>query len=133
MSEKTISRYLDTLGALASTACAVHCLLTPLVIAALPLLGVSLWAAPWLENGAVIFAIALGLSSLLHGYSHHRQFRALSLLLAGMVLLITGRWLVGHAAQPWETILVVSGGIAVAGAHLINRRLCQVCDACHHV
>ncbi len=132
MAEKTISRHLDFLGALASTACAVHCLLTPVVIALLPLLGASFWAAPWLENSVVVLAIVLGLTSLLHGYSHHRQFRALGLLLGGIVLLVIGRWGIGHTAQFWETTLVVLGGIAVAGAHLINRRLCQVCDTCHH-
>lgn len=132
MAEKTISRYADILGAFASTACAVHCLLTPVVLAVLPLLGASFWAAPWLENGAVIFAMALGLTSLLHGYSHHRQFRALGLLLGGMALLAMGRWVIGHSSQTLETAFVVLGGMAVAGAHLINRRLCQACEACHH-
>ena len=132
MAEKTISQRLDTLGALASTACAVHCLLTPAVLALLPLLGASIWAAPWLENGAVILAIVLGLTSLLHGYSHHRQFRALGLLLGGIALLAIGRGVVGHDDQLWETVFVVLGGLAVAGAHLINRRLCQVCETCHH-
>src|SRR5262245_38708440 len=132
MAEKTLSRYLDTFGAFASTACAVHCLLTPVVIAVLPLLGASIWAAPWLENGAVLFALIVGFASLLHGYSHHRQFRALGLLLAGVVLLIAGRWIIGHSSQLWETVFVVAGGISVASAHLINRRLCQVCDTCHH-
>ncbi|MGH7495958.1 MAG: MerC domain-containing protein [bacterium] len=132
MAEKTPTRYLDTFGAFASTACAVHCLLTPVVIAVLPLLGASIWATPWLENGAVLLALVLGLTSLLHGYSHHRQFRALGLLLGGVVLLIAGRWMIGHASQLWETVFVVAGGMSVAGAHLINRRLCQACDTCHH-
>jgi len=132
MAERTISRQLDTLGALASTACAVHCLLTPVVLAVLPLLGASFWAAPWLENSVVVFAMVLGLTSLLHGYSHHRQFRALGLLLSGMVLLATGRWLIGHTAQLWETLLVVLGGTAIAVAHLVNRRLCKICETCHH-
>jgi hypothetical protein len=132
MAEKTLSRYLDTFGAFAATTCAVHCLLTPVVIAMLPLLGASYWAAPWLENSVVLLAMVLGLTSLLHGFSHHRQFRALGLLLGGLVLLVAGRWVIGHASQTWETGFVVAGGISIAGAHLINRRLCQTCDTCHH-
>lgn len=132
MAERTSSRYLDTIGAAASTACAVHCLLTPIVIGVLPLLGIGFLASEWFENTAVVVAITLGLISLIHGYSHHHQFRAFGLLSCGIVLLITGRWIVGDDFQIIETGLVVMGGLAVAGAHWTNRRLlCQTCDACH--
>lgn len=131
MSAKTISHYLDSLGTLASTACAVHCLLTPLVLGMLPLLGIGFLAADWFENAAVIGAIALGVISMIHGYLHHRRFRVVGLLMSGIILLLAGRWLVGDAHQLAETGLVVAGGLAVARAHWVNRRLCQTCTACH--
>lgn len=130
MSAKTISHYLDSLGTLASTACAVHCLLTPLVLGVLPLLGIGFLAADWFENAAVIGAITLGAVSMIHGYLHHRQVRVAGFLVGGIALLLAGRWLVGDAYQPAETGLVVAGGLAVARAHWVNRRLCQTCTSC---
>lgn len=132
MTAKSISHYLDAIGTLASTACAVHCLLTPLVIGLLPLLGIGFLAADWFEDTAVIAAISLGVISMIHGYHHHRRFRVVGILIAGIILLVTGRWIAADISQVAETSLVVAGGLAVASAHWVNRRLCQTCTACHH-
>ncbi len=124
------SDILDRLGATASTACAIHCMITPFVIGLLPILGIGFLAAPWFENIAVLGAICLAIVSLMHGYLHHRQFHALWLLLIGTVLLFSGRFVIGNSQQVIETPLVVLGGLALAGAHLINRRLCKTCERC---
>lgn len=132
MTAKSISHYLDAIGTLTATACAVHCLLTPLVIGLLPLLGIGFLAADWFEDIAVISAISLGVISMIHGYHHHRRFRVVGILVAGVILLATGRWIAADMSQVAETSLVVAGGLAVASAHWVNRRLCQTCTACHH-
>jgi len=36
----------------------------------------------------------------------------------------------GDANKLIETPLVVLGGLALAGAHLINRKLCKHCERC---
>lgn len=130
MSAKSTPDILDRVGATASSACAVHCMITPFVLGLLPVLGIGFLAAPWFENTAVLGAISLAVVSLLHGYLHHRQFHALWLLIAGAALLLSGRFVVGGAQQLVETPLVVMGGLALAGAHLINRRLCKTCERC---
>jgi membrane-bound ClpP family serine protease len=121
---------LDRLGATASSACAIHCMITPLVIGILPALGIGFLAAPWFENSAVLGAICLAVVSLMHGYLHHRRFHALWLLLIGAILLLSGRFVIGNSRQLIETPFVVLGGLALAGAHLINRRLCKACTRC---
>lgn len=130
MSEKSTPDILDRVGATASSACAVHCMITPFVLGLLPVLGIGFLAAPWFENTAVLGAISLAVVSLLHGYLHHRQFHALWLLIIGGALLLSGRFIVGDANKLLETPLVVLGGLALAGAHLINRRLCKSCERC---
>ena len=72
---------LDRFGATGSMICAVHCALTPLLLAAIPSLGLSVWLGDGFERGFVVFVTVLGLFSLLWGYRRHRAFRALSLLL----------------------------------------------------
>jgi len=124
------SDILDRLGATASTACAIHCMITPFVLGLLPVLGIGFLAAPWFETTVVLGAISLAVISLMHGYLHHRQFYALWLLLIGAVLLLSGRFVIGNSRQLIETPLVVLGGLALAGAHLINRRLCKSCERC---
>lgn len=130
MSDKMPSDILDRVGATASSACAVHCMITPFVLGMLPVLGIGFLAAPWFENTAVLGALSLAIVSLLHGYLHHRQFHALWLLIIGGALLLSGRFIVGDANKLLETPLVVLGGLALAGAHLINRRLCKTCERC---
>jgi hypothetical protein len=127
---KTTSDILDRVGATASTACAIHCMITPFVLGILPLLGIGFLAAPWFENTAVLAALSLAVVSLLHGYLHHRQFHALWLLMIGAALLLSGRFVIGDANKMIETPLVVLGGLALAGAHLINRKLCKHCEQC---
>ena len=130
MATRSPTDIIDRVGATASTACAIHCMITPFVLGLLPLLGMGFLAAPWFENTAVVGAISLAVVSLLHGYLHHRQFHALWLLMIGAALLLCGRFVIGDDHRWIESTLVVLGGLALAGAHLINRRLCKTCERC---
>lgn len=124
MSAKTISHYLDSLGTLASTACAVHCLLTPLVLGMLPLLGIGFLAADWFENAAVIGAIALGVISMIHGYLHHRRFRVVGLLMGGIILLLAGPSL--HQPFAWGHPLPRPPWRCAAPLRLASNHFCAV-------
>src|SRR3546814_18846789 len=80
--------FLDRFGATGSLICAVHCALLPLVLAALPSLGLSEWLGDGFELAFVVFATSVGVFSLVYGYRRHRRIRALGVLLAGLAL----RW-----------------------------------------
>ena len=115
---------LDRLGATGSLVCAVHCALLPLLIAALPSLGVAAWLGHGFEQGFVLFASLLGVFSLAWGYRRHRAIRALGLLLPGLCVLWIGvlyaplhETLVAHA------VAMTFGGTLVGLAHLANLRL----------
>lgn len=119
-----LNRLLDRFGATGSMICAVHCALTPLLLAAIPSLGLSVWLGDGFEMGFVVFVTVLGLFSLLWGYRRHRAFRALSLLLAGLAALWAGvlypplhQSLVPHA------VVMTLGGCLVGLAHIVNLRL----------
>ncbi len=125
---------LDRLGAAGSLLCAIHCALLPLLIAALPSLGVAAWLGDDFERGFVLFATMLGLFSVIWGYRRHGAVRALGLLLPGLATLWVGV-LYGplhHALVP-HAIAMTLGGTLIGLAHLANLRLGHVHDAsCAH-
>ena len=115
---------LDRIGATGSLVCALHCALLPLVIAALPSLGVADWLGDGFERVFVVFATLLGLFSVVWGYRRHRAVRALGLLLPGLAALWLGMLYdpLHHALLP-HAIAMTFGGTLVGLAHLSNLRL----------
>ena len=104
--------------------CAVHCALTPILLAAIPSLGLSVWLGRGFELGFVIFVSVVGLFSLLWGYRRHRAFRALGLLLVGLAVLWAGiLYPPLHDSVLPHAITMTLGGALVAFAHVINLRL----------
>ena len=117
-------RFIDRLGAGGSLLCAIHCALLPLLIAALPSLGIASGLGDRFEWAFVSFATALGLFSLAVGYRRHGSVRALSLLIPGLLALWGGLLLkpLHHAVIP-HAIAMTFGGTLVGLAHLANLRL----------
>ena len=113
----------DRMGMVASTLCAVHCALLPLVIAVLPSLGLGLGGQADLDQAFVLFASLLALTTLTQGYRRHRVFRAWWFLLPGIALLWGGAYTSLHSHGLLHTVLMVSGGMLLATAHWVNLRL----------
>lgn len=121
---------LDRTGATASFLCAIHCALMPLLVTALPLLGLSFLASEPVEWTLVACSAILGALALVVGYRQHRSASIFGVLGVALVLLIGGRVAEEGGIEVWGTILMVAGGLTMVGAHLINRKLCRTCVAC---
>ena len=115
---------LDRLGAVGSLLCAAHCALLPLLIAALPSMGISVGLGDGFERVFVGFATLLGLFSVVWGYRRHGAVRALGLLVPGLAVLWTGILYepLHHALIP-HALAMTFGGTLVGLAHLANLRL----------
>lgn len=124
MSPQKRHRLIDRFGATGSLVCALHCALLPLVIAALPSLGLAVWLSDGFERGFVLFASLLGVFSLVWGWRRHRAIRALGLLLPGLAVLWAGVLYapLHHAVVP-HAVAMTLGGTLVGLAHLMNLRL----------
>ena len=125
----------DRFGATASFLCAVHCALLPLVIAALPALGLGFLANHRFERGFIAFASVLALTTFVIGFRRHRRFRAFWFLAPGILLLAAGIIVDFESSATLHAVLVASGGTLVAISHLTNLRLAHghVHDAaCKH-
>ncbi|MEO6967355.1 MAG: MerC domain-containing protein [Rhodanobacteraceae bacterium] len=110
----------DRVGATASFLCAIHCVMLPFVLAALPLLGLGFLADHRFERIFVACAATLASFTILSAYRRHRKRHALFLMVPGIALLLSGI-LIDIEHHEWlHTVLVVSGGVLVAGAHVIN-------------
>jgi len=119
-----LHRLLDRFGATGSMICAVHCALTPVLLAAIPSLGLSVWLGDGIERAFVVFVTVVGLFSLMWGYRRHRTFRALGVLLAGLALLWVGQlYPPVHDSVVTHAVVMTLGGTLVAVAHVVNLRL----------
>ena len=115
---------LDRFGSTASLLCAVHCAVLPVLLAAAPSLGLSVWLGDGVELALVSFVTLLGLFSLVWGYRRHGALRALGFLVPGLTALWAGL-LYGplhHAPVPHAVVMTL-GGVLVGVAHLVNLRL----------
>lgn len=121
---------LDRIGMAASSACAVHCILMPLVVAIFPVAGMRLFASEPTEWALVGITVTIGLTSLLPSYvRHHRRKAALLVFIAGVLLILIGRILFAGAEQV-EPLMVIYGAMAIAASHGINKWLCRACSGC---
>jgi hypothetical protein len=135
MRSSAIARLVDRFGATASFICAIHCALLPLVVAALPMVGLEFLADHRYERGFIVFATVLALTSIAFGFRRHQRFGAFLFLVPGIVFLLAGAAIALDDATNLHAALVAIGGTLVAAAHVVNLRLTHrhVHDAnCQH-
>jgi hypothetical protein len=104
-----------------SAACAIHCLLMPLVVALLPLVGSSgLVLGGTTELFLSGLVVVSGVASLVLGYRRHRDGRVAAFISACLVL-----YMVGHAHETlwYGTLLAVVAGLGLATASFWSARL----------
>lgn len=127
----TAGNRLDRLGSAASLTCAAHCAAMPLLAGLAPLVGMGFLVSEQTEWLLVGLSLGIGCLSLPPSYARkHRQWRPLLLFAFGAGLIIAVR-LSAEEGSRLEAPTMVIGALLIASAHLINRRLCRSCAACH--
>jgi len=116
---------LDLVGSGLSLLCAAHCLVAPLLSAALPLL-----ASEGAELG--LFLLLIGFTALVigSGVRRHRRPWPLVLLAPGLAALAALRALEGAEEGPLGPALVALGSVLLVAAHLSNRRALRAHARC---
>lgn len=117
----------DKWGITLSGICAIHCLLTPLLVLAVPVAGEA-FEQPWVHITMAIFIVPIGLFAFYSGYQHHKKVGLTTLGLLGLALIGVGLLaplsrvnFLGHDA------VTVVGSVCLILAHVLNRRAC-LCD-----
>lgn len=88
--EKSGKQWKDSLGILASVACAIHCAATPILLAFLPALSFTEWmASPRFHQIAALVCVGMVSLAIWPAFVKFRDYRVLSLSTAGLALLIS--------------------------------------------
>jgi hypothetical protein len=131
--QKTLfsSAVIDRVGIYASTACVVHCLLTPIVLS---LLAVYAHLLPTEEHTHRVLAIIvtlLGAMAAMAGYRKHRHSSVLLLMAVGLTLIFLGAFVGDRLPHHWNEVLItLAGSTCMIAAHRRNHTFCRNCPTC---
>ena len=120
--------WLDLAAIGASTACLIHCLLLPLLFAALPALSLLIDVPESFHAAAFAFALPASALAMIAGYKHHGAMHPIGMAAAGLLLIGTGAF--AGLRLILETGLSVAGSLLLAAAHIRNWRLRKAAFTC---
>lgn len=111
----------DLMGIATSVVCAIHCALLPVLIAAFPVLGISVNHNGVFEWTMISLAFVVGSYALFHGYiKHHRNSAAVIVFSIGFIFLLLKQFF--HSA---EYVFLSIAVAFIISAHYYNYRLCH--------
>jgi len=118
---------LDKIGITATTLCALHCILLPILLPILPLMGLSFLADHSWEHIFLLLTAALGTVALFSGFkNYHKQLYPFYLLYLGVALY----WIKHDFSEDVEVYFIIGGASLIVAAHFINIKLCNSCKSC---
>ena len=118
---------LDRIGITAASLCALHCILLPVLLPALPLLGLSFLADHEWEHAFLIVTAVLGSIALFSGFKkYHKRIYPFYLLFLGIIIY----WVKHDFAESVQPFFIVIGASLIVAAHVINLKLCNSCKQC---
>ena len=118
---------LDRIGITATSLCALHCILLPVLLPALPLLGLSFLADHAWEHIFLLITALLGTLALLSGFKkYHRRIYPFYLLFLGVGIY----WIKHDFSEEIQSYFIVIGASLIVAAHVINLKLCNSCKQC---
>jgi len=118
---------LDRIGITATSLCALHCILLPVLLPALPLLGLSFLADHAWEHVFLLITALLGTVALFSGFKkYHRKIYPFYLLFLGVFIY----WIKHDFSEEIQPYFIVIGASLIVAAHLINLKLCNSCKQC---
>jgi hypothetical protein len=129
-SRKAPSAIFDRLGAVLGFACAIHCMVVPLLLGVLPALGLGFLADEAVDHTIVAIATASAAIAAVIGWRAHHDARVV-LCFGGSVALLFVAHAVGEGTAGARA-LSVAGGIGLALTHLWNTRRSRSCELPGH-
>ena len=114
----------DKIAIALSSLCVVHCIITPILLIALPALGsVAFLDHEVFHQILLFFVLPVGGIALTAGYRHHKSAAILGSGLLGL-LLLTLAGTVAHdvVGEIGETVLTIVASLFIVYAHIQNYR-----------
>jgi MerC mercury resistance protein len=118
----------DHAGIVASGLCVVHCVGLPLLVIALPGLGMAWLADESIHRWLLILLVFLALPAFASGYRHHRRLWVPACGVASLALLgFTAYGMDRVAPGGPERALTVAGSLVLIASHAVNLWLARSC------
>jgi len=117
----SIRHRLDKVGMALSALCAVHCILSIVLIASLGL-GGHVLLNPAIHRIGLLLAVLVAAVAIGSGALRHRQPVPFVVAMTGLSFM-GGALAVGHGVE--EAVLTVIGVVLVAAGHVLNLRYCR--------
>lgn len=123
----TVRNVFDKVGITVTSLCAIHCIMLPIILPVLPLLGLSVSHNHAFERVMLLVTIVLGFIALFIGFHryHRKLYPFYSLFLGVFIYWQRDVW--GHE---YEHAVLIVGASLVVLAHVMNMRLCNSCKSC---
>lgn len=126
---------LDQLGIALSGACAVHCVLTPIVLFLMPLVGAAL-ASPWVHRIFALVLIPPGMFAFLRGYVRSGKLRAMLVGGGGMTVLVWSLMLsdqdcCANGVSWTHTLINIAASLVIVAGHALNVIDARGVHLCH--
>jgi hypothetical protein len=110
----------DLFGVACSSLCIIHCLATPVLLAAgIPIVGLSALEGEGTHLFFAILVVVVALWSFPSGWRSHKNLIPGALALAGLSFLL----LTPILGESMELALAIIAGLILITAHLVNRKL----------
>jgi hypothetical protein len=122
-----MNTFWDRLGISASILCVVHCLLTPVALVFLPLVGATL-VHGWVHTAIIAVVVPVAVYALWNGYRLHRHTSVIWLAAAGFGA-IAMALLFGGDHNFVEGGFMIAAGVLLSTAHYKNLRACRSAKA----
>ena len=145
--------WLDSLAIGFSVLCAIHCLLTPVLLVVMPILGSTIWVDENFHLWMILFVVPTTTLAVFMGCRKHKDKAVVAFSVAGVALLVSVALYetfhtAGAAAQGGcpscagcetatagilgaTTLVNVLGGLCLVSAHARNFLLCRK-SSCKH-
>jgi hypothetical protein len=102
-----------------TTLCALHCLLLPVILPMLSLIGLSFIGEELLERVILSTSLVVGLIALVMGMRQHFRFYPLLMLFAGGFIY----WHKDSLGEVGEPFVILLGASLIVAAHWVNLKL----------
>lgn len=118
---------LDKVGIAITSLCAIHCIMLPVLLPLLPLMGLSAVHNHAFERIILLITMVLGFVTLFAGFHryHRKLYPFYSLFLGGFIY-----WQKDALGPEYEHFVLIVGASFVVLAHVLNLRLCNQCNSC---
>lgn len=127
------SQKLDGLAVALSVVCLIHCLLLPVSVTLLPILGLSLIGHGAFHDLMLIVVLPTSIAAFGIGCRRHGQGSVLWVGGLGLALLVIAALAVDTVwGAEAERYITMAGGVVLAIAHLMNFRYCRTADCPDH-